>query len=119
MTPNPNVNKQIGRPPPTSFSTQATAIDNTSYNRGRSFSRKRQLSSSSADLMNPPLSRQRSLSVVTCQSVKSSGRSSNPVAFKTHGESFNMSKLVQETLLKPDMIKNIIPPLLDKLEVTN
>jgi hypothetical protein len=51
----------------------------------------------------------RSLSV-TRQSVKSSGY---PVTFKTQGESFNMSKLVEETLLKPDFIKHIVPPLFD------
>lgn len=102
-------------PTPTSFSKHETAIDNTSNNRGRSSSRKRQLSSTSADLMKPPQSRQRSLSV-TRQSVKSSGPSSNPVTFKTQGESFNMSKLVQETLLKPDLIKNIVPPLLNEIK---
>jgi len=42
--------------------------------------------------------------------------SSNPVTFKTQGESFNMSKLVQETLLKPDFIKNIVPPLLNEIK---
>jgi hypothetical protein len=44
------------------------------------------------------------VSSVTRQSVKSSGPLSNPVTFKTQGESFNMSKLVQETLLKPDWL---------------
>ena len=102
-------------PPPTSFSTQEAAVDNTPDNRGRSSSRKRQLSSTSADLMKPPQSRQRSLSV-TRQSVKSSGPSSNPVTFKTQGESFNMSKLVEETLLKPDFIKHIVPPLLNEIK---
>ena len=97
------------------FSRQETAIDNTSNNRGRSSSRKRRLSSTSADLMKPPQSRQRSLSV-TRQSVKSSGPSSNPVTFKTQGESFNMSKLVEETLLKPDFIKHIVPPLLNEIK---
>ena len=94
------------------FSTQETAIDNTPNNRGRSSSRKRRLSSASADLINPPQSRQRSLSV-TRQSVKSSGY---PVTFKTQGESFNMSKLVEETLLKPDFIKHIVPPLLNEIK---
>jgi hypothetical protein len=28
-----------------------------------------------------------------------------------------MSKLVQETLLKPDLIKNIVPPLLNEIKV--
>jgi cell division protein FtsB len=102
-------------PPPTSFSTQEAAVDNTPDNRGRSSSRKRQLSSTSADLMKPPQSRQRSLSV-TRQSVKSSGPLSNPVTFKTQGESFNMSKLVQETLLKPELIKNIVPSLLNEIK---
>ena len=88
MTLNPNVNKQNEL----DFSTQETAIDNTWNNRGRSSSRKRQLPSTSADLMKPPQSRQRLLSV-TRQSVKSSGPSSNPVTFKTQGESFNMSIL--------------------------
>jgi polyhydroxyalkanoate synthesis regulator phasin len=97
------------------FSRQETAIDNTSNNRGRSSSRKRRLSSTSADLMKPPQSRQRSLSV-TRQSVKSSGPSSNPVTFKTQGESFNMSKLVEETLLKPDFTKHIVPPLLNEIK---
>ena len=115
MTLNLLVNKQNGRPPPTSFSTQETAIDNTSNNRGISSSCIGQLTSTSADLMKPPQSRQRSLSV-TRQSVKSSGQSSNPVTFKTQGESFNMSKLVQETLLKPDLIKNIVPPLLNEIK---
>ena len=59
----------------------------------------------------PPQSRQRSLSV-TRQSVTSSGY---PVTFKTQGESFNMSKLVEETLLKPDFIKHIVPPLLNEI----
>ena len=94
------------------FSTQETAIDNTPNNRGRSSSHKRRLSSTSADLMKPPQSRQRSLSV-TRQSVKSSGY---PVTFKTQGESFNMSKLVEETLLKPDFIKHIVPPLLNEIK---
>ena len=48
--------------------------------------------------------------------VKSSGPLSNPVTFKTQGESFNMSKLVQETLLKPDLIKNIVPSLLNEIK---
>jgi cell division protein FtsB len=65
--------------------------------------------------MKPPQSRQRSLSV-TRQSVKSSGPLSNPVTFKTQGEFFNMSKLVQETLLKPDLIKNIVPSLLNEIK---
>jgi hypothetical protein len=60
----------------------------------------------------PPQSRQRSLSV-TRQSVTSSGY---PVTFKTQGESFNMSKLVEETLLKPDFIKHIVPPLLNEIK---
>ena len=115
MTLNLLVNKANGRPPPTSFSTQETAIDNTSNNRGTSSSCIRQLTSTSADLMKPPQSRQRSLSV-TRQSVNSSGQSSNPVTFKPQGESFNMSKLVQETLLKPDLIKNIVPPLLNEIK---
>ena len=102
-------------PPPTSFSTQEAAVDNTPDNRGRSSSRKRQLSSTSADLMKPPQSRQRSLSV-TRQSVKSSGPLSNPVTFKTQGESFNMSKLVQETLLKPDLNKNIVSSILNEIK---
>ena len=63
-------------PLPTSFSTKEAAVDNTPDNRGRSSSRKRQLSSTSADLMKPHQSRQRSLSV-TRQSVKSSGPLSN------------------------------------------
>ena len=50
------------------FSTQEAAVDNTPDNRGGSSSRKRQLSSTSTDLMKPPQSRQRSLSV-TRQSV--------------------------------------------------
>ena len=102
-------------PPPTSFSTQETAIDNTSNNRGNSSSRKRQSSSTSAHLMKPPQCRQRSLSV-TRQSVKSSGPSSNPVTFKTQCESCNMSKLVHETLLKPDLTKNSVPPLLNEIK---
>jgi vacuolar-type H+-ATPase subunit I/STV1 len=65
--------------------------------------------------MKPSQGRQRSLSV-TRQSVKSNGQSSNPVTFKPQGESFNMSKLVQETLLKPDLIKNIVSPLLNEIK---
>ena len=99
----------MGDPPPTSFTTQEAAVDNTPDNRGRRSSRKRQLSSTSADLMKPLQSHQISLSV-TRQAIKSSSPSPNPVTFKTQGESFDMSKLVQETLLKPDLIKILFHP---------
>ncbi|CAG2226265.1 unnamed protein product [Mytilus edulis] len=84
-------------------------------NRGRSSSRKRQLSSSSEDQMKPPPTRQRSLSVQRQSKVQSSGPPSSPVTFKTHGESFNMAKLVQTTLLKPDVFQSIISEIKTEL----
>ena len=94
---------------------------NTSVTRSRSSSRKRQLSSNSdTDLLKPPASRPRSVSV-SRQSTK--GKSSiptvspdSPVIFKTQGESFNMSKLVQSTLLQPEVCQNIIPSLLKEIK---
>ncbi|VDI79603.1 Hypothetical predicted protein, partial [Mytilus galloprovincialis] len=84
-------------------------------NRGRSSSRKRQLSSSSEDQMKPPPTRQRSLSVQRQSKVQSSGPPSSPVTFKTHGESFNMAKLIQTTLLKPDVFQSIISEIKTEL----
>ena len=64
--------------------------------------------------MKPPPSHQISLSHVT--SVWQVEWSlSKLVIFKTQGEFLNMSKLVQETWLKPDLIKNIVSPLLNEI----
>ena len=109
---------------PTSSQKSKDSPDNnavTTLNRSRSSARKRQLSSNSdSDQIKPPPSRPRSQSV-SRQSIKSKSstqisRASSPVIFKTQGESFNMSKLVQNTLLKPDVCKSIIPPLLEELK---
>jgi hypothetical protein len=71
--------------------------------RGRSSSRKRPLSGSD-EQMKPPASRQRSQSVT--RKVPNPG-SDKQVTFKTQGQSFDMCKLVETTMLKPEIIQTV------------
>lgn len=76
--------------------------------RGRSLSRKRQLSQSSENQMQPPASRQRSLSVTR---TPAQTQSHDTITFKTQGQAYNMNQLVEDTLKKPDVLQSILPTL--------
>ena len=79
---------ESGKPNETTADTTEDA--SPSRQRGRSSSRKRPLSNSD-DLMKPPATRHRSQSV-SRQSVES-----DPVTFKTQGQTYNFTQLVETT----------------------
>ena len=83
---------------------------NNGNNRGRSSSRKRQLSTSD-EQMNPPASRPRSQSV----NRQSSG-DSDPITFKTQGQTYNMNKLVEDVIVKQDVLKSVVPIIVQNVK---
>ena len=88
-TPNPTSNPSLS--------------ETQSNNRGCSTARKRQLSKASDEEMKPPASRPRS----QLQTRKTDD--SDEIIFKTQGQSFNMTNLIESTLMKQNILHNIIP----------
>lgn len=86
-------------PNPTSY---PSLSETQSNNRVRSTTRKRQLSKASDEEMKPPTSRPRS------QSQARTTDDSGEIIFKTQGQSFNMTNLIETTLTKQNSIHNII-----------
>ena len=80
--------------------------------RGRSSSLKRPLSGSD-EQMKPPSSRQRSQSVT--RKVPNPG-SDKQVTFKPQGQSFDMCKLVETTMLKPEIIQTVVPTIIGEIK---
>ena len=80
--------------------------------RGSSSSRKRPLSGSD-EQMKPPSSRQRSQSVT--RKVPNPG-SKEQVTIKTQGQSFNMCKLVETTMLKPEIIQTVVSTIIGEIK---
>ena len=81
----------------------SSSTENKSF-RGRSSSRKRQLSKSSDELILPPNSRHRSLSQTRIKQAPT-----QDVTFKTQRQSFNMAQLIENTLMNKGIIQNAIP----------
>jgi hypothetical protein len=63
--------------------------------------------------MKPPSSRQRSQSVT--RKVPNPG-SDKQVTFKTQGQSFDMCKLVETTMLKPEIIQTVVPTIIGEIK---
>ena len=63
--------------------------------------------------MNPPTSRQRSQSV---SRHSQQSQQSEPVTFKTQGQTYNMSKLVENTFLKPEVLESVIPNVVNSIK---
>ena len=100
----------------TTHDTLSASQPNLNEKRGRSESRKRILSNDDNE-MKPPQSRQRSRSISRPSKTTTTGQADpDPVMFKTHGQSFNMSKLIETTILKSNVIESVIPPIIDKVK---
>jgi hypothetical protein len=91
--------------------TKSHNVQNTNT-RGRSFSRKRPLSGSD-EQMQPPSSRQRSQSVTLKVTIPGSDKQ---VTFNTQVQSFNMCKLVETTMLKPETIQTVVPTIIGEIK---
>ena len=64
--------------------------------------------------MKPPACRPRSQSQ-TCRSNESG--ESDTVTFKTQGQTFNMSSLIETTLMKQSVLKNILPGIVSEINM--
>ena len=80
--------------------------------RVRSSSRMRPLSSSH-EQMKPPSNRQRSRSVT--RKVPNPG-SDKQVTFKTQDQSFNTCRLIETTMLKPEVMQTVIPTITGQIK---
>lgn len=85
--------------------TTETTSEQKPASRGRSTSRKRQLSTSSSNEMRPPATRPRSQS-------QSRDPKSDQIIFKTQGQVYNITNLVETALQKESTLQKIIPDII-------